>query len=157
MFDKAHTEIFRLMARDPFPRFLKSDLAITFAKIAKIQDLNTNDDIEPMRSSRDSGQGSLFLSPKDSRRTMSTDLGTAGIPGLGSNVGRGGGGAASPSLDADTRDSGEDRAGGAPAMVAARKQSNAAGMAVGDVPSPSGGSRERRRASKADLADMLAD
>ena len=39
MFDKAHTEIFRLMSRDPFPRFLKSDLAITFAKIAKIQDV----------------------------------------------------------------------------------------------------------------------
>lgn len=46
MFDKAHTEIFRLMARDPYPRFLKSDLALTFARIAKIQEIDHTEDRE---------------------------------------------------------------------------------------------------------------
>jgi hypothetical protein len=35
MYDKAQEEIFRLMSRDPYPRFLKSDLAVTYAKIAR--------------------------------------------------------------------------------------------------------------------------
>ncbi|GMH99670.1 hypothetical protein TrVE_jg337 [Triparma verrucosa] len=38
MYDKAQEEIFRLMSRDPFPRFLKSDLAVTYAKIAREND-----------------------------------------------------------------------------------------------------------------------
>jgi regulator of G-protein signaling len=39
MFDNAQDEIFKLMSRDPFPRFLKSDLASTFCRIANNDDL----------------------------------------------------------------------------------------------------------------------
>ena len=38
MYDLAQEEIYHLMARDPFPRFLKSDLAVTYAKIAREND-----------------------------------------------------------------------------------------------------------------------
>lgn len=56
IFSEAQEEIYKLMQRDPFPRFLKSDLAITYARIAKVNDTekpageknNDTDDLPPI-------------------------------------------------------------------------------------------------------------
>ncbi len=80
MFDLAHEEIFRLMARDPYPRFLKSDLAITYAKIAAQQDRVDNDmflqdqDSTGERSSGKDVSGRSERHHSVSRRTSKADL-----------------------------------------------------------------------------------
>jgi len=133
MFDKTHMEIFRLMARDPFPRFLKSDLAITFAKIAKVQDRTGQDD-----------EGASGRTSESSK--LDANSGRNVAPG-GS---RGGGGRDSDPDEGDAsevRDSVEN-------MANSMSNPHLSNTFANDKPVEQ--NRERRRASRADLAYMLA-
>jgi hypothetical protein len=74
MFDLAHGEIFKLMERDPFPRFLKSDLALTFAKIAKVDDMSRPEDSSPRSSEAIISTRMSGLPGKGRRRASQAEL-----------------------------------------------------------------------------------
>ena len=83
IFNDAQEEIYKVMQRDPFPRFLKSDLAITYAKIAHHNDeeskangtfLEIDADIEPKIKPQSSYVSSFRRKSRTVRRASAAEL-----------------------------------------------------------------------------------